>query len=134
MHLSRPTLPGIIHRDIKPENIMLRRDGIVKVLDFGLAKPKNPVLPVADGDSSKTVPGRSWAVPRYMSPEQARGLDVDERTDIWSLGDRTVRDADGSCAVRRRNNRRYACIGDLQRTRAYQSCVAEPAARAAADT
>jgi serine/threonine protein kinase len=77
---------GIVHRDIKPENIMLRRDGIVKVLDFGLAKPRNPVLPVADGDSSKTVPGTVMGSARYMSPEQARGLDVDERTDIWSLG------------------------------------------------
>ena len=77
---------GIVHRDIKPENIMLRRDGIVKVLDFGLAKPKNPVLPVADGDSSKTVPGTVMGSARYMAPEQARGLDVDERTDIWSLG------------------------------------------------
>ena len=77
---------GIVHRDIKPENIMLRRDGIVKVLDFGLAKPRNPVIPIADGDSSKTVPGTVMGSARYMSPEQARGLDVDERTDIWSLG------------------------------------------------
>lgn len=76
----------IVHRDIKPENIMVRRDGIVKVLDFGLAKP---VVGFKNGDDSgdnKTVPGTVMGSARYMSPEQARGLDVDERTDIWSLG------------------------------------------------
>jgi len=76
----------IVHRDIKPENIMVRRDGIVKVLDFGLAKP---VIGYKNGDdsaSNKTVPGTVMGSARYMSPEQARGLEVDERTDIWSLG------------------------------------------------
>ena len=76
----------VIHRDVKPENIMVRRDGIVKVLDFGLAKPvvgfRNEV---ASGDN-KTIPGTVMGSARYMSPEQARGLEVDERTDIWSLG------------------------------------------------
>jgi len=76
----------IVHRDIKPENIMVRRDGIVKVLDFGLAKP---VTGFKNGDNStdnKTIPGTVMGSARYMSPEQARGLEVDERTDIWSLG------------------------------------------------
>ena len=80
---------GIIHRDIKPENVMLRHDGYVKVLDFGLAKlaePKAidtvaPTLPQVE-----TEPGLVMGTLGYMSPEQARGLAVDARTDIWSLG------------------------------------------------
>ncbi len=75
----------IVHRDIKPENIMLRSDGIVKVLDFGLAKP-TVQNDETNADSVNTIPGMVMGSARYMSPEQARGLPVDERTDIWSLG------------------------------------------------
>ncbi|MEO6587982.1 MAG: protein kinase [Pyrinomonadaceae bacterium] len=75
----------IVHRDIKPENIMLRSDGIVKVLDFGLAKP-TVQKDETDAETVKTIPGMVMGSARYMSPEQARGLPVDERTDIWSLG------------------------------------------------
>ncbi|HEX8288897.1 MAG TPA: protein kinase [Pyrinomonadaceae bacterium] len=78
----------IVHRDIKPENIMVRQDSIVKVLDFGLAKPVAHDFSDEKGldDLIKTQPGMVMGSVRYMSPEQARGLEVDERTDIWSLG------------------------------------------------
>jgi serine/threonine-protein kinase len=81
---------GIIHRDIKPENVMLRPDGLVKVLDFGLAK-LTPTNDMVDSQANTlqagiTTPGMILGTVRYMSPEQARGLPVDNRTDIFSLG------------------------------------------------
>jgi eukaryotic-like serine/threonine-protein kinase len=81
---------GIVHRDIKPENIMIRADGYVKVVDFGLAK-----LSAAEAASeiddqaltrTDTEPGKVMGTIEYMSPEQARGLPVDARTDVYSLG------------------------------------------------
>ena len=82
---------GITHRDIKPENVMVRRDGYVKVLDFGLAKLTEPTAPALDSEAStlmknSTASGVVLGTPRYMSPEQARGEKVDARTDIFSLG------------------------------------------------
>lgn len=80
---------GIIHRDIKPENIMQRTDGYVKVLDFGLVKLAEPKA-VDNEDPTllqvETEPGLVMGTLSYMSPEQARGLEVDARTDIFSLG------------------------------------------------
>jgi len=76
---------GVVHRDIKPENIMLRPDGYVKVLDFGVAKLNGPNQSLA-ANPNTTSPGMLIGTARYMSPEQARGLEVDGRTDLWSLG------------------------------------------------
>lgn len=74
---------GLIHRDIKPENLMLTRDGLVKVVDFGLSK-------LVDADSSTrttvTQAGQILGTPQYMSPEQFEATEIDARTDIYSLG------------------------------------------------
>ncbi len=79
---------NIVHRDIKPENVMVRQDGIVKVLDFGLAKLSERGVTDSEAPTRKleTDPGTVMGTPQYMSPEQARGLAVDARTDLFSLG------------------------------------------------
>lgn len=89
--LSVAHAASIVHRDIKPENIMVRRDGLVKVLDFGLAKLVENETAKADSDNLKkaqvnTIPGLVMGTVAYMSPEQARGFPTDSRTDVWSLG------------------------------------------------
>ena len=77
---------GIIHRDIKPANIMVRPDGYVKILDFGLAKLAKPASIAQSEITTLTAAGQIMGTTQYMSPEQSRGQELDARTDIWSLG------------------------------------------------
>ena len=96
--LSAAHEAGVTHRDLKPENVMVRKDQIVKVLDFGLAKLSEPPASAAGIDQSDsaedaatqvfihTHPGMVMGTVSYMSPEQSVGRGVDQRTDIWSLG------------------------------------------------
>lgn len=84
---------GVIHRDLKPANIKITPEGQIKVLDFGMAKPQEMTKPLSPTDPTRlsnpnkvTATGAVMGTPSYMSPEQARGHEVDERTDVWAFG------------------------------------------------
>jgi eukaryotic-like serine/threonine-protein kinase len=90
--LARAHEKGIVHRDLKPENVMLTRHDEVKILDFGLAKAREERVPTAsalenaDTETNLTREGKLLGTPGYMSPEQARGQEVDARTDVFAFG------------------------------------------------
>jgi serine/threonine protein kinase len=89
--LSAAHAAGIVHRDVKSENIMVRTDGYAKLLDFGLVKLVEPETLAGDPDAPTraqvhTGPGVVMGTANYMSPEQAKGMTADARTDLWSLG------------------------------------------------
>ena len=95
MRCNRPTIRGVIHRDLKPANIKVRRDGTVKVLDFGLAKLAGArwTRRLATGQSLTnsptmlvSMPGLLLGTAAYMSPEQAKGQETDRRADLWGFG------------------------------------------------
>jgi non-specific serine/threonine protein kinase len=84
--LSAAHALGIVHRDVKPENVMVRPDGYVKLLDFGVAKLSDATIEADAETALGTMPGTILGTPRYMSPEQIRGVGIDRRSDIWSVG------------------------------------------------
>ena len=108
--LDRAHHAGIVHRDLNPRNVMLTKSG-AKLLDFGLAKLKGPLLPGADESvvtrpASSTAPGTILGTLQYMAPEQLRGKETDHRADIWSFG----------CVLYELLARRRAFEGDSQAT------------------
>jgi serine/threonine-protein kinase len=84
--LARAHAQGVVHRDLKPDNVMLTEEGVVKVLDFGLATAPTSAPDVAEVEPTLTAEGQILGTPSYMSPEQAKGRALDARTDVFSCG------------------------------------------------
>ncbi len=114
---------GIVHRDLKPANIKITPDGTVKVLDFGLAKAADVDAATPDLTQSPTISaigtraGVILGTAAYMSPEQARGLAVDKRTDIWAFGCVLFEMLTGRTAFGRADAHRYLCRHRQRRSR-----------------
>ena len=116
--LSAAHAAGIVHRDLKPENVMVRRDGYTKVLDFGLAKLRDNASTLSGAPDTptevlvETTPGVIMGTFKYMSPEQARGREVDGRSDLFSLGVTLTKCSPGAGAVRWRHSGGRSCRVD----------------------
>ena len=101
---------GIVHRDLKPDNVMVRASGLVKLLDFGIARLTRPVETDADSATTslndQTQHGMLIGTPKFMSPEQARGAEVNQQTDLFSFGVILYELLSGALALCRRHRRR----------------------------
>ena len=120
---------GVVHRDIKPDNVMLRADGLVKILDFGIATRTGSDLPpalVAATGPDGVVIGTTG----YMSPEQRQGLPVDARTDVWSLGIVIYEMATGHLPAAAAHASQEGALRTAEPARARRACGPSAGARA----